>query len=243
VTTIRIDLAYDGTNFHGYARNPGVRTVQGALEDALSQVLGRPVETSVAGRTDAGVHARHQVVSFAAAEAIDLDKLARSLASMIGPEVAISAITEAPAGFHARFSARRRRYRYFVDEAPVTDPLRRHSVWHVGEELDLAAMNQVAECFVGEHDFASLCRPAPGKTTVRTVLTAAWSRQDGLVVYEVTGSAFCHQMVRSMVILCVLAGRNKLDPAEVPTILESRDRNAARGAAPPHGLVLWEVSF
>lgn len=243
VTTLRVDLAYDGTGFKGYARNPGVRTIQGVLEEALERVTRVPVTTTVAGRTDAGVHARRQVVSFDTEAEVDVERLERSLRSMLSPEIVVHAVSVVDDGFSARFSATRRHYRYFVDEALVPDPLRRHRVWHVGEALDLEPMNTVASHLEGEHDFASLCRSREGKTTVRTVESAAWSREGDLTVFDVRASAFCHQMVRSMVALCVMAGKDKLDPATVPTILDSKDRNAARGAAPAHGLVLWEVEY
>jgi tRNA pseudouridine38-40 synthase len=242
VATVRIDLAYDGTGFHGWARNPGVRTVQGDLEEALARVLRTEVGTTVAGRTDAGVHARGQVVSFRS-DGVDPERLERSLRTMLAPEIAIRSIGIAADQFDARFSAVRRHYRYFVDEAVVPDPLRRHRVWHVGEELDLGAMSTAAAAFVGRHDFASLCRAQEGKTTERTVESAGWVREGDLTMYEVTATAFCHQMVRSMVALCVEVGRGRVEAADVPGILEAKDRNAARGAAPPHGLVLWQVDY
>lgn len=241
--TYRIDMAYDGTGFRGFASNPGVRTVQGVLEEVLRRVLGREVQTSVAGRTDAGVHARHQVVSFRSERLADIERVERSLRSLLGPEIAVAALAEAPEGFDARFSAVSRSYRYFVDEAAVGDPLRRHRVWHLGEALDVGSMNRVAGFFVGEHDFASLCRAQAGRSTMRRVTAAHWAREGDLLVYDVAAGAFCHQMIRSMVALCVAAGRERLDPEDVPGILAARDRNAARGAAPAHGLILWEVGY
>jgi tRNA pseudouridine38-40 synthase len=242
--TYRIDLAYDGSGFRGYAANAGVRTVQGCLEGALGTVLGHPVETTVAGRTDAGVHARGQVVSFTTTQAVDPGRLQRSLNALLGPEVVAGAVGEVPAGFDARRSAVARTYHYLVDDGPVPDPARRWTVWHVGFPLDVAAMSRAAAAFVGEHDFASLCRAAEGGSTVRRVDAAAWGRApDGLVVFEVTASAFCHQMVRSMVALCVEVGRGRLDPTAVGAIVAAADRSAGRGVAPPHGLTLWEVVY
>lgn len=244
MTVIRIDLGYDGTRFRGWARNRGVRTVQETMETALATVLGVPVDLTVAGRTDAGVHARHQVASFATDDVVDRERTLRSLRTMLGPEIAVHDLTEVPDGFDARFSAVSRSYRYFVDEAPVADPLQARRVWHVGEPLDRDAMNAAAGAFVGDHDFASLCRAAEGRGTERTVDTAAWERNDdGLLVYAVTAKAFCHQMVRSMVAICVDTGRGRIPADAVPAILAARDRHAARGVAPPHGLVLWEVSY
>jgi tRNA pseudouridine38-40 synthase len=243
VPTVRIDLAYDGTGFHGYARNHDVRTVQGDLEEALATVLRSEIGTTVAGRTDAGVHARGQVISFTIDEEVDTGRLERSLRTMLAPEIAIHSVEVVDDGFDARFSAVRRHYRYVVDETVVPDPLDRHRVWHVGEPLDLDAMNRAASSFIGLHDFASLCRAQEGKITDRTVESAAWHREGGLLVYEVTATAFCHQMVRSMVALCVVVGRGRVDADAVPGILQARDRNAASGAAPPHGLILWQVDY
>jgi len=244
VPTYRLDIGYDGSAFHGYARNPGVRTVQGDLEAALATITGVEIKTSVAGRTDAGVHARGQVVSFYAESELDTDRMARSLGSMLGQEVAVRSLIEADDGFDARRSARSRIYRYSIDDSPVPDPLTRVAVWHVAESLDVEAMNTAAAAFIGLHDFASLCRAQEGKTTMRTVLRAEWSRPGSLLVYEVEAKAFCHQMVRSMVEVCVEVGRGRLDAENVPAILEALDRNAApRGAAPPHGLVLERVVY
>lgn len=238
----RIDLAYDGTGFRGWARNAGVRTVQGAMEDALAAVLGEKVSLSVAGRTDAGVHARRQVASFESPEGLDGDGLGRSLRRMLGPEISVRSVTPAPEGFDARFSATARSYRYFVEEAPRHDPLRARWVWHLGETLDLTSMNQAGQALVGEHDFASLCRSSAGRSTVRRVLEANWQR-DELLTFGVTATAFCQQMVRSMVALLVDVGRGKVPASAVPAMVDARDRSAARGVAPPHGLILWEVSY
>lgn len=267
----RIDLAYDGSRFRGWARNAGVRTVQGEIEGALARIVGEEVALSVAGRTDAGVHARHQVASFPCAALLDEAAVLRSLRTMLGPEVAFASLQRGGDNFDARFSARRRSYRYFIDEAPSHDPLRAHWVWHRGETLDSESMNQAAAAFVGPHDFASLCRAAEGGTTERTVASAFWERAtsfhlpasspmevisrqssvvtglpapaSGLLVFSVSAKAFCHQMVRSMVALCVEVGRGRLGAEAVPAILARRDRNASRGVAPAHGLVLWEVDY
>ena len=195
--TYRLDLSYDGSRFHGYARQPTVRTVQGELEAALARIL-EPVETVVAGRTDAGVHARQQVVSFATGKPVDPDRLARSLTKLLRPEIVVYAASLAPEDFSARFSATRRTYRYRVLNSPYPDPLVRATMWHVRDPLDPAAMNRAVGHLVGEHDFASFCRRREGASTVRTVLSAGWSdRSDGILELEISGTAFCHQMVRS----------------------------------------------
>lgn len=242
MTVYRLDLAYDGEGFHGFARQPGVRTVQGEVERALARVLRCEVTTSGAGRTDAGVHARRQVMSFHLDGPVDTGRLARSLESLLGAEVAVLALAEAPEGFDARFSARSRSYRYRVLDGPRPDPLLRRTAWHVPGPLDLIPMNRAAGHFVGEHDFSSFCR-ASGGDMVRRVLEAGWAREGDLVVFSVVAASFCHQMVRSAAGFCVDAGRGRVDPDTVPAVLAARDRAAARPIAPPQGLILWEVGY
>jgi tRNA pseudouridine38-40 synthase len=243
VATYRLDLSYDGSGFRGMARQSGVRTVQGELERVLNQVIGEPILTVVAGRTDAGVHARLQVVSFSTDLPVDGAALARSINRMLGGEVVAGFVGRVADGFSARFSAVSRTYHYQVLEAPVPDPLRRHLVWHVGASLELESMNRAAAGFVGIHDFAAFCRQAEGRSTERQVLSAGWDRQDDLVVFEITATAFCHQMVRSLVGFCVDAGRGRVSPEAVGRILAGRDRNAGRPMAPAAGLILWDVAY
>jgi tRNA pseudouridine38-40 synthase len=243
VPTYRLDLAYDGSGFHGYARQPEVRTVQGELEGALFKLVGA-VATEVAGRTDAGVHAHGQVVSFSADGELDTEHLVRSLNGMLGPELVVWNARQEADGFSARFSARARTYRYSVLNRPLPDPFLRHTTWHLAHELSRDAMNEAARFFVGEHDFASFCRSADGRSTVRQVLAAGWGgAEPNLVSFEITAGSFCHQMVRSVVAVCVEVGRGRLPVWEVPAIIEARDRAATRGAAPPHGLTLWKVEY
>ncbi len=239
----RLDLAYDGSHFHGYARQPGVRTVQGDLEAALHKIAA-VATTDIAGRTDAGVHARHQVASFVTDEPIDCVKLARSLTKMVGPEVVVYRCELVADDFSARFSATHRVYRYRILNRPFPDPLRRGMAWHVKDPLDVRAMHEAVQHFVGENDFASFCRQSNGKTTLRTVVSASWcTRPDDLLRFEIKGVAFCHQMVRAITAFSVEVGLGKLEPIAAAAALEARDRSMANGAAPPHGLVLWEICY
>lgn len=238
----RLDISYDGTGFRGYAAQPAVPTIQGSLDAALADLVG-PVETTVAGRTDAGVHARQNVVSFEAGPGVDLGRVKRSLNSRLGPQIVVTGAAEAPDGFSARFSATGRRYRYRLLSRDHPDPFTAAHTWWVEHDLDLDAMNTAAAAFIGEQDFTSLCRKAEGRSMVRAVREASWSVNGDRYEYEVEASSFCHQMVRSMVAICVDAGRGRIDPASVPDILAARDRHAARGVAPPHGLTLWEVMY
>lgn len=240
---VRLDLAYDGSAFHGFARQPNVRTVQGELETALGQVLGGSYETTGAGRTDRGVHARHQVVTFPVDETPDLGRLRRSLDGILGGEVTVWSATEENDGFDARFSPAWRSYRYFIDPRPAADPLTRAWVWHLGRGLDLEAMQRAAAEYVGEHDFASFCRRRPGATTVREVLESGWAEEGPRLVYTVKARAFCHQMVRSLVGLSVDVGLGRVAAESVADVVAARDRQTVGTVAPPHGLVLWEVGF
>ncbi|MGA7270826.1 MAG: tRNA pseudouridine(38-40) synthase TruA [Acidimicrobiia bacterium] len=240
---VRLDLSYDGSDFHGFARQRRVRTVQGELEEALARVLGTSRQTTCAGRTDAGVHARHQVVTFEVEDVPDLARLRRALDAVMGEEVSIWQASVAPDGFNARFSPLWRGYRYFVDPRPASDPLRRGWVWHLGRDLDLSAMNAAATGLVGSHDFASFCRRRPGASTEREVLESEWRVEDHLAVYSVRARAFCHQMVRSMVGFCVDVGLGRTGAESVGRVIEARDRQMVGTVAPPHGLILWEVGF
>ncbi len=239
----RLDFSYDGSGFHGYAVQPGLRTIQGELQSALIPVLG-PIRTHVAGRTDAGVHAHHQVVNVETEREINPDRLLRSLNRMLGPEIAFQSVTVANSDFHARHDAGHRTYRYFILNRRWPDPFRARTTWHYRYQLDLGRLNAVAAHCIGEHEFASLCRKREGKSTRRTVVDARWwSTPDDTVVFEISADSFCHQMVRAIVALSAEIGRGNGEPDDVPAILEKEDRNAARGAAPAKGLFLWRVDY
>jgi tRNA pseudouridine38-40 synthase len=243
VPTYRLDLAYDGSGFHGYARQPQVRTVQGDLEEALLPHTGA-IETFVAGRTDKGVHAIGQVVSFTTSVEIDRNRIMRSVNRRLAPAIAVQSLEVAPDDFHARFSASGRSYRYLILNRVAPDPFLAPISWHYAEPLDRGEMNAAAGCFLGERDFASLCRKAAGAGTVRNVRTAQWLESEaGLLEYRVEASSFCHQMVRSMVAICADVGRGKIEASSVPGVLDAMDRTSGRGAAPPHGLTLVGVSY
>ncbi len=241
--TYRIDLAYDGSGFHGYARQPGLRTIQGDLEEALFAHTGM-IETVAAGRTDKGVHATAQVVSFKTAAAINPDRVMKSLNRRLAPAIAVQSLESVPSDFDARFSAVGRIYRYRVLCRTAPDPFLAATSWHYPRILHLAPMNEAAKHFLGLHDFASLCRKASGRSTIRTVQKAEWAEVGaGLLEFGVEASSFCHQMVRSMVAICVDAGRGKIEAADVPGILAARVRHGGRGAAPSRGLTLTGVIY
>lgn len=248
---VRMVVAYDGSGFRGFAEQPDVPTVGGTLRAALERVVRHPVELTCAGRTDAGVHAWGQVVSFdARAAGFDALALRDALNKLCRPAIAVREVAVAPVGFDARFSATSRAYRYTVLRRDVPDPFLAGTAWHVPEPLDLRAMVLACDPLIGEHDFRSFCRvpkvgagePAP--SMVRRVIDARWEDAgDGVLRLHIEATAFCHQMVRSIVGTLVDVGRSRLHASDVMAILRARDRQAAGQLAPPHGLCLWRVRY
>jgi tRNA pseudouridine38-40 synthase len=254
---LRLDLAYDGTDFHGWATQPSLRTVQGLLEAALVQVLrvdSMPV--TCAGRTDTGVHARGQVVHLdvppdalvgSAGRSLlpPVDALVRRLNGVLPDDVRIRGGREAPAGFDARFSAVWRRYAYRIADDPrLVDPLVRRSVLAWPRRLDVEAMNAAAGGLVGEHDFAAFCRRREGATTVRTLLGLSWSRDDaGLAVADVRADAFCHNMVRALVGCMLAVGEGRRPPSWAAEVRARGTRDPGVTVVHPHGLTLEEVAY
>ena len=243
--TVRLVLAYDGTGFRGWARQPRVRTVEGVLVEALERVLGGSPKLSVAGRTDAGVHALGQVVSFGAPENIDPARLQRGLNGMLAPEVVCVDARRAPLGFDARHAATAREYLYRIDMGPLPSPFTARYVWHRPGPLRVSPMRAAARQLIGTHDFASFCRPPkePQTTTVRTLQRLTVRVSGTEVEVRARANAFLHQMVRSLVGTLVAVGAGRLDPDSIRDILVERDRAAAGPVAPPHGLALVRVVY
>ena len=242
----RIDLGYDGTDFAGWARQPDQRTVQGVLEEALAVVLRIPAGAesrpgvTVAGRTDAGVHARGQVAHG------DFSTLPspRWLNSTLPPDVRVHAVTAAPAGFDARFSALGRRYSYRICDSRTADPLRRHDTLDWPRRLDDAAMNAAAELLYGEHDFAAYCKRREGATTIRRLLQLRWTRDEKDVLEAtVEADAFCHSMVRALVGALVAVGERRREVDWPAAVLAGGIRNSGVLVVPAHGLCLEEVRY
>lgn len=258
---IRLDIAYDGTHFRGWAKQPGLRTVQGVLESALERIVGSHAQFVVAGRTDAGVHASAQVAH------VDLDEaqwsrvvarhgqaasdpagsLARRIRGVLGqyPDVTVTRTSLAPEGFDARFSAAWRRYRYRLADTTVGyDPMRRHDTTMVRVALDADAMDAAARTLIGLHDFAAYCKPKDDATTIRTLLDYRWVRDaEGVLVAEVKADAFCHSMVRALVGACAAVGEGRLSVDDVVRLRDDLTRTSAFKVLPARGLTLAEVGY
>ncbi|MFJ4224286.1 tRNA pseudouridine(38-40) synthase TruA [Microbacterium sp. NPDC089695] len=258
---IRLDIAYDGTHFRGWAKQPSLRTVQGALEDALARIVGSEVQFVVAGRTDAGVHASGQVAH------VDLDEeqwarvesrhgraaadpagsLAGRMRGVLGayPDVTVTRTAVAPEGFDARFSAVWRRYRYrLADQAAGYDPLRRLDTTTHRSVLDAEAMDAAARTLIGLHDFAAYCKPREEATTIRTLLDYRWTRNaEGVLVAEVKADAFCHSMVRALVGACAAVGEGRLGVDDLVVLRDALTRTSDFKVLAARGLTLTEVGY
>ncbi|HET9673114.1 MAG TPA: tRNA pseudouridine(38-40) synthase TruA [Actinomycetota bacterium] len=243
---VRLTLAYDGTGFRGWARqrDQRIRTIEGVLTERLEVILREPVKLSVAGRTDAGVHARGQVASFPTEATIPPDRLRRSLNAVLSPEVVVVEARDAPEGFDARFSATGREYAYRIDEHDVPDPFTARFVWHRPGRLAIGPMREAARTLVGEHDFASFCRnPGGGRSTARRLRRLSVARRGEVLEVRAEADAFLHQMVRSLVGTLVDVGAGRLEASRIPRILAARDRATAGRLAPARGLTLERVRY
>jgi tRNA pseudouridine38-40 synthase len=264
--TLKLTIAYDGTAYAGWQRQANALTIQQVLEDEIAAIVGAHYPLNAAGRTDAGVHAAAQVASITIDHAIPIEELARALnARLKSGDIRIRSIEETFERFDARIYAKAKTYRYAIWNGAHPSPFFRHVVWHVPARLDLDAMVDATEVVVGEHDFAAFQgRSSDVLTTVRTVLLAelvemnihtdqpialsplepGMPNSDGrLLRFEITGTGFLRHMVRIMVGTLVDIGRGQLEVAEMARILESRDRRRAGHTAPPHGLMLWKVTY
>lgn len=253
---LRLEVAYDGTDFHGWAAQPGLPTVQGTLEAALAAVLRVPSTAVVcAGRTDAGVHARGQVchadvagdamARLAASAPYDgCGVLRRRLAGVLPAAIRVGDVREAPPGFDARFSALQRCYVYRVcDDPAALDPLARAYVLAWRRPLDVDAMQSAADRLVGEHDFAAYCRSREGATTIRHLRELTWHRDGCFVEARVRADAFCHSMVRALVGACLAVGEGRLDPTTPAAVLARRERDSRLPVVAAHGLTLEGVDY
>jgi tRNA pseudouridine38-40 synthase len=248
---VRLDIAYDGTDFAGWAVQPHRRTVQGTIEDALTTILRLThiPRLVVAGRTDAGVHATGQVahVELDLNDGLDLVRLRRRLSSLLRqtPDVVVKGVTKAPEGFDARFSPLARRYEYrLLDREELRNPLVRHRTVWTSTPLDLDLMNATAASLVGLRNFGAFCKPREGATTIRELQEFAWTRDDtGTLIARLQADAFCHSMVRSLVGACVEVASARLDLGDLGDVADAAQRTSVFKIMPAHGLTLTEVLY
>jgi tRNA pseudouridine38-40 synthase len=242
---LRLDIAYDGTNFSGWAKQPDRRTCQELLESTISKIARFKVETVVAGRTDAGVHATGQVVHVDVPENLDLEDLTYRINRIMDEDLRITKISIAPPAFHARFSALRRSYRYkILDNNQVIPPLNRADVAPWYRTLNLDLLNEASALLLGSNDFAAFCKFREGSTTVRNLEKFSWIRDsDGFLIADVVADAFCYSMVRNLVgaVVCVADGR--FEPEWVATTLKNRERISDSLVFPARGLTLYKVEY
>ncbi len=241
---VRLDIAYDGTDFIGWARQPGLRTVQGVLEDALSKVFREPIQLTVAGRTDAGVHAEGQVAHFDTSGELDAEKLVHRMARFLPKDVRIKQARPAAPEFDARFSAIRRHYAYRLTTAPYgAEPLLARSVVACRSGVDVDAMRAASRKLLGLHNFAAFCRRREGATTVRELQRFDWVRDGDLLIAYVSADAFCWSMVRSLVGAVLAVGEGRRTVEWVADLLRETERSSSVTVAPAHGLSLIGVDY
>ncbi|WP_370466216.1 tRNA pseudouridine(38-40) synthase TruA [Nocardia brasiliensis] len=241
---VRLDIGYDGTDFTGWARQPGLRTVQGVLEESLTKVCREPVQLTVAGRTDAGVHAEGQVAHFDTAAEVDPAKLVHRMARFLPKDVRIKDVQLVPAEFDARFSAIRRHYAYRLTTARYgAEPLQARSVVACRHDVDLGAMRAASRNLLGLHNFAAFCRRREGATTVRELQRFDWEQQGELLTAYVSADAFCWSMVRSLVGAVLAVGEGRRTPDWVAGLLQETERSSSVTVAPAHGLSLIAVDY
>jgi tRNA pseudouridine38-40 synthase len=251
---IRLTVAYDGTDFHGWQRQPRAPTIQSCLEAVLERIVGQTVEVVASGRTDAGVHASNQVANFKTTSPIPCPNLVHAINDLLPSTVRVKEAEEAPEGFHARYAVRRKTYQYRILQAPVCSPFIARFVYHYQYLLDHPRMAEAAALVEGRHDFASFAGSDSAKeggslesdqSTVREVFASRihWRARTSILAYEVSGSGFLRHMVRTIVGTLIEVGRGKLKPSDMLRILKARDRRRAGPTAPAHGLCLMKVEY
>jgi len=248
--SLKVTLAYDGTDFLGWQVQPGAATIQAALASAIGRITGEKVLPQASGRTDRGVHALGQVASFATESPIPPANLLRALNHILPPSIRVLETQEVPAGFHARKSARAKIYRYRIYREEICPPFLARYVWHYPYPLNENAIEEAGPRVEGEHDYTSFAAVDPERSEelesgsqVRRIFSSRWHREPSQLIYEVRGSGFLHHMVRNLVGTFLLVGKGTLDPSDITRILEAKDRSQAGATAPASGLFLVSVEY
>lgn len=241
---IKLTVAYDGTHYHGFQRQANGMTVQQMLEERLAKIFGHPVKLTGAARTDAGVHAYGQTVNFLTTGSIRVESIPKAAKSILPDDIVVSEAEEVDTDFHARYAAKSKIYRYRIYNNCIADPFLRHYAWHVIRGLDAEMMHKAAQVIVGEHDFSAF-RAAGGAaiSPVRTMLSAAVTREGQTLTCEFWGTGFLYHMVRNLTGTLVDVGLGKTTPDEFKAILLAGDRKQAGITAPPQGLYLWKIFY
>lgn len=247
---LKLTLSYDGTDFSGWQVQPETATVQGTLASAIGRITGEKVLPQASGRTDAGVHALGQVVTFATESSVPTENFQKALNDNLPASVRVLRVEEAAADFHARHSAKAKTYRYRIYRAAICPPFTARYVWHFPYPLDETAMAGAAALVIGEHDFTSFAAADPERgresewpSNVRKIFASSWERVGEEFVYTVRGSGFLHHMIRNLVGTFILVGKGTLKPEDITKILAAKDRSAAGPTAPANGLYLVNVEY
>ncbi len=237
-------IEYDGTAYYGFQRQlDGVPTIQGELERAINCVFHQPVQITGAGRTDAGVHALGQVISFTIDWRHETIALQRAMNANLPEDIAVLQLDTVSSSFHPRYDAKCRAYKYFILNGPVRRPLQRRSSWHVSKKLDVERMQEAAQALIGTHDFATFGQPPLGINTVRELFVANWQQQNDHLVFFIEANAFLYRMVRSLVGSLKLVGDGTWTVGTFVDALRAKDRSRSGQVAPPQGLYLFSVTY
>lgn len=241
---IKCEISYDGTEFHGFQSQPNHRTVQGEIEKAVSKITKNETNIIYSGRTDAGVHARKQVINFHINNSIPSDKIRKALNSNLPGDIVVLHAEEAPIDFHSRYHVKEKTYRYFLDNHQIPDIFRRRYEWRVPYKLNIEKMNEASHLFIGEHDFTSFSSAKTVKENrVRTIHASDLWVEDGKVIFQITGKGFLYNMVRIIVGTLVDIGRGRMEVKEIEEMFNTKDRGDAGMTAPANGLFLWDVKY
>lgn len=243
IKNIKCEISYDGSNYHGFQFQPREKTIQGEIQKALYSLCNKQIMIYGSGRTDAGVHARKQVINFNISDNIPIEKLPLILNLSLPDDIVINSASEMPKDFHSRYNARGKTYRYSIYNAMSVDVFRRKYTWHYPYPLDVIAMNKASMLYIGEHDFSTFSSVKAKADRVRTINESMVWQEGNEIIFQVSGDGFLHNMVRILAGTLIKVGNGKISVDDLPYIFESKDRRLAGVTAPARGLTLWDVIY